>query len=294
MYEKIESCPVCSNNKFTNEIICNDYSISNEQFVIVRCDHCKFLLTNPRPLPDRLSSYYESDNYVSHSNKANNIINLAYKIARYFTLRSKHKLIQKCSNKDNSLLDYGCGTGSFLTFCKNKGWKVAGIEPNEKARKIASNDSSIRIEQKLEHLDPKDSYAIITLWHVLEHIPDLNNALEKIATKLSKKGTLIIAVPNPESWDAQHYKKYWAGYDVPRHLYHFTQSSVKQLMKNHKLKVKNIVPMKLDSYYVSLLSETYSKSKNKYFKALLNGYKSNSYARKNNNNYSSLIYIVQK
>ena len=106
MYEKIESCPVCSNNKFTNEIICNDYSISNEQFVIVRCDHCKFLLTNPRPLPDRLGSYYESDNYVSHSNKANNIINLAYKIARYFTLRSKHKLIQKFSNKDNFNIKY--------------------------------------------------------------------------------------------------------------------------------------------------------------------------------------------
>lgn len=294
MYEKIESCPVCSSNKFTNEIICNDYSISNEQFVIVRCDHCKFLLTNPRPRPDRLDAYYKSDNYVSHSNKANNIINIIYKAARYFTLRSKHNLLLKCSDKEKTLLDYGCGTGSFLEFCKNKGWKVAGIEPNEKARNLAINNSNSKVEDKIESLDRETTYNIITLWHVLEHIPDLNLALEKITAKLSKKGTLIIAVPNPESWDAQHYKKYWAAYDVPRHLYHFTQSSIKELMKRHKLKVKEVIPMPLDSFYVSLLSETYKKSKNKYFKAIINGYKSNSYARKNHNNYSSLIYIVQK
>jgi len=294
MYKKLESCPICKSKKFDNEIICNDYTVSNEKFVIVKCVSCQLLFTNPRPDSKQIGKYYDSELYVSHSSKSNNLINSIYKIARHFTLRNKHNLIKKYSLENKTLLDYGSGTGHFLSFCKNKDWNVTGIEPNKVAREKANKNTKNAVLENINTIDNDTKFQIITLWHVLEHVEDLNKLLIKLTSLLNKKGTLIIAVPNPESWDAKKYKLHWAGYDVPRHLYHFSQDSIKTLMKNHKLKIKEILPMKLDSYYVSMLSEKYKNKSNNYFRAVINGYKSNRYAKKNNKNYSSLIYIIQK
>lgn len=294
MYEKIEHCPICGCTDFSNEIICNDYTVSNEQFVIVRCNACQFLITNPRPSANSLVSYYDSELYISHNSKGNTLVNRIYKLARFFTLRKKQKLIKRLVTKNYTLLDYGCGTGHFISFCKEKGWNVSGVEPNNNARKIANDITENNVVDSIEELKDKSLYQVITLWHVLEHVPDLNLLLKKLIGKLDKKGTLIVAVPNPESWDAKLYKQYWAGYDVPRHLYHFSQENMKQLMEKHKLRIKEMIPMKLDSYYVSMLSEQYKNKNGNYIKSVINGYKSNSYAKQNKNNYSSIIYIIQK
>jgi 2-polyprenyl-3-methyl-5-hydroxy-6-metoxy-1,4-benzoquinol methylase len=266
--------------------------------VIVKCASCSFEFTNPRPKKETLSKFYQSASYISHSNKITGPTDIIYRIARFFALRGKLKLINKFYQKGH-LLDYGCGTGAFLQTCKNDGWEISGIEVDEKTRLNTQASLQVPILENIEQLEKDQSFDIITLWHVLEHVLDLNQVITHLKNRLSKKGKLIVAVPNNASYDQQLYQEHWAAYDVPRHLYHFDQKTIKQLMKNHQLKLVQTLPMPLDPYYVSLLSEqhliTAGKNKgNKFLNAIVNGYKSNAYAKKNHNNYSSLIYVFEK
>ena len=293
MYTRLDACPVCKHDQFENLMILKDHSISRESFAIVKCKNCAFIFTNPRPGDEVIGSYYESDDYISHQNKSTNLVNFAYKVVRSFTLKKKEKLISRFQGKGN-LLDIGCGTGHFLEYCKKQGWKINGVEADENARKIATEQTGEALHSSVHEVPDKPTYDIISLWHVLEHIPDLNEALTKIRKLLKSKGRLLIAVPNHESWDAAHYGDYWAAWDVPRHLWHFDQKSMKDLLKNHQLKIEEVIGMPFDAYYVSMLSERYKTGGNNYLTAFRNGMKSNSWAKKNNNNYSSLIYVIKK
>jgi len=293
-YENLIDCPVCGGSNLKNHKVVKDHSVSQESFNIMMCDNCNFQFTNPRPDEGNIGKYYNSEEYISHSDKANSPINFIYKIARKYALSSKRKLINSVANhKKGRLLDYGCGTGYFLENMKSNGWKVYGIEPNEKARSIATEKA--KVKENIEQLNLKNKkFDVITLWHVLEHIHDLNDIIKQLKSILKEKGKLVIAVPNIDSYEQSFYEEHWAAYDVPRHLYHFSQDTMNTLMLKHGLKVKKVYPMKLDAYYISLLSNKYKFQKNKFINSILTGYKSNSYANKNQNNYSSLIYIIKK
>jgi len=298
MYERLSNCPLCSSEQFQNKVICNDFLVSNESFVIVKCDNCTFEFTNPRPKDEFIGDFYQSDSYISHSNKISSFTDIAYRVARFFALKRKVRLVNSY-HSTSRILDYGCGTGAFLAACKKSGWKIAGVELDPKTRDLACNLTDSPIHENLDTIEEKDNFEIITLWHVLEHVTDINSVISQLRQKLTKTGKLIIAVPNVDSLDNEIYKEHWAAYDVPRHLYHFDQSTMKAMMKKHQFKLIDIKPMKLDAYYVSLLSEQYLQSNNKgsgnkYLKSIINGYKSNSYAKNNNNNYSSLIYVLEK
>lgn len=293
MYERLEECPVCKHPACKNLMICKDHLVSEESFALVECMKCHLVFTNPRPAPDNLSKYYQSENYISHTSKANNLTNILYKIARYFTKRDKYQLISKYQ-KPGKILDYGCGTGDLLKFFNNKNWQTKGIEPDPKARQIAADENSINVISDINALNKDEKFNVIMLWHVLEHISDLKKTARKLVRHLEDNGTMFIAVPNHESYDAKHYKENWAAYDVPRHLYHFNQLNIKELFAKMKVKLTNTHPMKLDAYYVSLLSEKNMGKENNYLKAFKTGYKSNKFASQNNNNFSSLIYVVKK
>ncbi|TRX58673.1 class I SAM-dependent methyltransferase [Fulvivirga sp. M361] len=292
MLEQLENCPVCHDKQFHNELTCKDHTVSSENFVLVRCQKCSFLFTNPRPSSANIGNYYQSDNYVSHQNKANNLINLIYKLSRHFTLINKVKLINKLQAV-GKLLDVGCGTGHFLSYASKSNWHVQGIEPDIHARQNAEQLTQSKIHSSLEDIT-EEQFNVITLWHVLEHVPDLDGYILSITRLLTSDGTIIVAVPNHKSYDAQLYKEYWAGYDVPRHLYHFSQNTMKRLLSNYNLEITHTLPMKLDAFYVSLLSEKYMGTGFKgLIKSLINGLKSNNYASKHTNDYSSLIYIIR-
>ncbi|MGK7393786.1 MAG: class I SAM-dependent methyltransferase [Candidatus Cyclobacteriaceae bacterium M3_2C_046] len=292
MFFTIENCPICNHSQFTNHLICKDYLVSHESFSIVNCENCQFKFTNPRPTDKKLDNYYQSDQYISHSNKSQDIISFLYKLIRNYTISKKLKLIKSLKPGFRSLLDVGCGTGDFLNYCQNKGLKVQGVEPNETARNqtIAKN---IVVYKEIYGIDNSIKYDIITLWHVLEHLPDLNKNLTTLAEKLEDNGLLFIAVPNYESYDSKYYREYWAAYDVPRHLYHFNKSNMAQLLNKHYLKIISVFPMKFDAFYVSMLSEKYKNQTDNLFKAFMIGLKSNIKSKKGNN-YSSLIYVAQK
>lgn len=289
------TCPICANVHLENSNFCKDYTVSHENFSLVKCTVCGLKITSPRPTDSELSKYYLSEDYISHSNKARSIIDKAYLFIRKFTLKRKVKLISQFASIP-TILDYGCGTGEFLNICKSAGWVTTGIEPSTKARQMANQLSNLRVYSSSTDL-PDVKYEIITLWHVLEHISDLDAVVKDLSKRLSDHGTIFIAVPNYECYDAAIYKDYWAGYDVPRHLWHFSKHSIEKLLHSHSLKLKSILPMSFDSFYVSLLSERY-KNNNAYsiagcINAFMIGLRSNIKAKKTGK-YSSLIYIVQK
>ncbi len=252
-------------------------------------------MTNPRPDDDQLPKYYQSDAYISHSNKSLTFIDRAYKIVRRFTLSWKYKLILKYSEKGTaSVLDFGCGTGSFLQKCRQHGIKISGVEPSETARQQAIRDTGTEIVSTPNNLT--DQYDVITLWHVLEHVSNFNETLALLRSHLTENGTIFIAVPNLNSLDANIFRQRWAGYDVPRHLWHFNIKTMERILTQNHLRLTNILPMKLDAYYVSLLSEKYKNPKggvSNIARAMLLGWKSNRAAH-TTGEYSSLIYIARK
>lgn len=292
MYHKDDKCPVCGSKDIRNFIICKDHFLSGESFAINECGQCTFRFTNPRPVDSELDKYYDSNQYPSHNHRPSTLMDYVYRIVRRYTLKEKLKLVNSLSERAN-LLDVGCGTGEFLQVCKHDGWSTRGVEKNSKARQQAENIVGLSIDRELYDINRGGEFQVITLWHVLEHLPSIHEAMNHLKKILAVKGHIIIAVPNHLSYDARKYEAYWAAYDIPRHLSHFNQKSFKTLARLHDFKVKNILPMKLDAYYVSLLSEKYKNTRFKLINSIITGFKSNRYA-KNDNNYSSLIYILKK
>ncbi|SEG26565.1 class I SAM-dependent methyltransferase [Algoriphagus boritolerans] len=296
MLERLSKCPLCKSGRFLNYTEITDHAVTRETFILCKCSDCQLLFTNPRPSTTQIGPYYNFPEYFSHADKAKNLTQWIYQKTRNYNISKKVDFIQQFKKK-GKLLDYGCGTGEFLKEAKSRGWKIAGIEPNEKARNQARLKLKDKVKYSLEEIKKEASFDIITLYHVLEHIHDLRKTIKKLLNHLKSDGYLIIAVPNYESHDAKKYGKYWAGWDVPRHLYHFNTAAIESFKNEFDLELCSVKPMKLDSFYVSLLSEGYLDKQTslltKYWKAFHSGLKSNKLARKSGE-YSSNIFVFQK
>jgi 2-polyprenyl-3-methyl-5-hydroxy-6-metoxy-1,4-benzoquinol methylase len=291
--ETVTQCPVCGNSTFSPFLVCEDYLVSNQKFKIQQCQQCNFRLTNPRPDNNSIGAYYKSDQYVSHNDKGGGLINTAYRLVRNYTLRSKLTLINKLTGKPGKILDVGCGTGAFLESCREGGWLVTGMEPDPDARAIAREKLKADIKPDLKALAGTEPFDIISLWHVLEHIPNLDESINQLRQLLAEQGTLLIAVPNSDSYDAQLFREYWAAYDVPRHLHHFTPSTIELLFNKHGFKLVKQLPMVFDAFYIAMLSTRYQTGGTDYLKSIQVGLSSNARARKTGNS-SSLIYLFKK
>ncbi|WP_340200992.1 class I SAM-dependent methyltransferase [Ascidiimonas sp. W6] len=267
---------------------CKDHSVSGEEFELVYDAVFDMLKTDP--VPDNLEAYYNSEAYISHTDGKRTLFEKVYQWVKNYTLANKLSYLEKHHHSKGRLLDIGAGTGDFLVEAKTSGWEVSGIEPNEDARARAEN-KGIQLNPDLDDLIENKFHAI-TMWHVLEHIQDLDKQIESLRKVLVSNGTLFVAVPNFKSYDALHYKQYWAAYDVPRHLWHFSQTSIQKIFEKHEMKVVEIIPMKFDAYYVSLLSEKYKTGKMNVMKAFFTGFVSNWKGNKTKQ-YSSLIYVIK-
>ena len=271
-----------------------DHSVSGEEFQLIYNEKLEMLETFPQPSKSELPKYYQSEDYISHTDAKRNVFEKVYHFVKSIALKQKLKLINSLETEDKRLLDIGCGTGDFLKVAKDNYWKVTGVEPNPGARLIANqktNNSVYDIEQLLTF--EKQSFDVITLWHVLEHLPNLEDHIEIFESLLKPYGRLIIAVPNYKSFDAQYYKTYWAAFDVPRHLWHFSQKAISKLVSQKGMSVIKKEPMLFDAYYVSLLSEKYKNGFMNPIKAFWIGWQSN-FKAKGSKEFSSLIYIIEK
>ena len=270
-----------------------DYSVSGEEFQLLHNLELDMLETFPQPKEDKLPDYYKTEDYISHTDSKRNLFEKVYHLVRSISLKRKLNLINSFNSTEKNLLDVGCGTGDFLQIALKNNWNVSGIEPNPDARKIANsktNNSVFEIDQLLKF--KPNSFDVITLWHVLEHLPNLDNHLSVFKQLLKANGTLIIAVPNFKSFDALYYKNFWAAFDVPRHLWHFSQQSITKLVSKKEMKVTKTLPMTFDSFYVSMLSEKYKKGSLNIFNAFRVGLLSNLKAKRSGE-YSSLIYVIK-
>ncbi len=275
------------NNIFFKKV--KDYSVSNEVFDLHHNPEYDLLITFPKPSLEALPNYYESDNYISHTDRSRTLFERAYRLIKSIAIKKKISLINKHANKGN-LLDIGAGTGSFLHAAKKDGWQTIGLEPSEKAKQFASL-KDLKFIDNLNDI-PTQSQDIITMWHVLEHVPNLDEYLFELKRIIKPSGTIFIAVPNFKSFDASYYGKFWAAYDVPRHLWHFSKGSIQKLFSEKQMRLEAVLPMKFDSYYVSLLSEKNRNGKIKPLRAFFVGLKSN-YEAKQTKEYSSHIYVIK-
>lgn len=274
----------------SKNIIVKDFLVSGETYELIHDPELDLLKTHPQPSKDVLGKYYESQNYISHSDDSRGIMDTIYFIVKKWSLQKKINLIFKQNGGEGSILDVGAGTGEFLKVAMSKGWKVQGVEPNEIARNLAT-EKGICIKESLSSF--KDAkYDVITLWHVLEHIPNLQETIKQLSSLVKTGGTLIIAVPNFKSHDANYYKEFWAAYDVPRHLWHFSQNAVKKLFSENFTLI-DTKPMIFDSFYVSLLSEKYKSDKKFSLTAFWVGLVSNIKGWRTNE-YSSHIYCFRR
>jgi predicted SAM-dependent methyltransferase len=267
-----------------------DHSVSKESFDLLLDEELQLLKTHPQPSLDKLPSYYESEDYISHTDSRRTLFEKLYHIVKTNALKSKVAIINKENPSKGNLLDIGAGTGDFLNQAQKSGWKCIGIEPNEKAKSMAVS-KGVLFTSTLEVLDDH-SFDVITMWHVLEHVPDIEFQIKTLKRLLKPNGTIIIAVPNFKSFDAKHYQSYWAAYDVPRHLWHFSKISIDKLFSKENLKLKKVQPMWFDSFYVCLLSEKYKTGKMNFVKGFFYGFLSNCsgiYKKQ----YSSHIYIIK-
>lgn len=267
-----------------------DHSVSKEIFELYYDETLDMLITSPQPNENILGKYYESDDYISHTDNKRSLFEKAYHFVKGIALKNKLNLINAQQPAKGKILDIGAGTGDFLSVAQKSGWQTIGVEPSAKAKAIAKN-KGVSFVEKTSELE-NNSFDVITMWHVLEHVPNLDNQIKELKRLLKPNGTLIIAVPNFKSFDAKYYGSFWAAYDVPIHFWHFSKKAIKTLFEKEGMELEKVLPMKFDSFYVSLLSEKYKSGKMNFVKAFFIGLQSN-WKAKRNFEYSSHIYVLK-
>jgi 2-polyprenyl-3-methyl-5-hydroxy-6-metoxy-1,4-benzoquinol methylase len=288
-------CPVCGSSDIHPILTAKDHSVSGEDFVIWQCQSCTLRFTQDVPDENSIGPYYQSQDYISHSNTNKGLLNKLYQAVRKFTLGQKSGLVISHTTQKGRILDIGAGIGAFLNEMKQKGWDIEGVEPDYGARQQARNLFAINLKPTPELYQlPHGSYDAITLWHVLEHVEPLQDYVAQLKKLLTPNGRIFIAVPNYTSLDADLYGNRWAAYDVPRHLYHFTPRSIEVLVEKHGMKIITRKPMWFDAFYISLLSSKYRTGSTSWLGAGINGIRSNFKALVNKKKASSLIYIISK
>ena len=265
------NCQICNSSKNKEYIKVKDrFNISNDNFIIVKCG-CGFVFLNPRPGKSEIGKFYNSKDYQPHSSTS-----IFYKIAQNYSFKWKFSLIKNLVTNKSKILDYGSGDGTFSKYLKSKNFTVDTYEP------ILNDMVSTVGTQK---------YDLITLWHSLEHIHDLNDDIQIIKKHLKENGKILIAVPNINSIDAKIFKHKWVAYDAPRHLYHFNSKTIKALLFNHNISIKSKIPVIQDTFFNILLSLNTSNFFVKMFKFLFLSFYSFITIKFNNKYSSSNIYI---
>jgi 2-polyprenyl-3-methyl-5-hydroxy-6-metoxy-1,4-benzoquinol methylase len=271
-------------------ITVKDFSVSGESFSLLLNEEYQLLKTHPQPTLDKLGAYYEFEDYISHTDGKRTLFEKMYHFVKRNAIRKKVSLINSYHPVKGKVLDIGAGTGDFLLECKNQNWEIHGIEPNDKAKTIAIG-KGINFAENIESLE-NNSFDVITMWHVLEHVPDVEHQIAELKRLLKPNGTIIIAVPNFKSFDAKHYKEFWAAYDVPRHLWHFSKIAIEKLFDKQNMNLEDVKPLWFDSFYVSLLSEKYKTGKMNFISGFFIGLASN-VSGMFKKEFSSHIYVLK-
>ena len=291
-----KECPLCSSPSIKKLFACKDHFASGESFDIFECSECGFTFTQGVPDESEIGRYYESPDYVSHSNTSKGVLNKLFHIVRNIMLRRKVSLVKKLTLlRHGKLLDYGAGTGYFASSMQKAGWNVTAIEKSKAAREQGKDLFGIDMQpEEALAAQPDKKYNVVTLWHVMEHIQQLDDFWEQLHRILDDSGIAIVAVPNRASYDAEFYREHWAAYDTPRHLWHFTGSTLAKWASKHKFILERRYPMPFDGFYISMLSERYKGRKLATLRGVWNGFLGWIASFDKCGASSSIIYIFRK
>ena len=289
-------CPLCNSSAIKKRFACIDEFATGESFDVYECAGCGLAFTQNIPDEKEIDRYYESPTYISHSNTSKGIVNSTYHLVRKLMLRNKARLVERLTLlKNGKILDYGAGTGHFARVMASKGWDVTAIEKNSRARELALSEFGFRMHPVEALADIKErELDVVTMWHVMEHIQEPDKMWEQLYRILDDTGIAVIAVPNSISYDAQRYREHWAAYDVPRHLWHFTPSTIMQWGEKHGFVLERQYTMPFDGFYISMLSEQYKGSRLHTIKGFWNGFKGWIAQWKRRSASSSIIYVFRK
>jgi 2-polyprenyl-3-methyl-5-hydroxy-6-metoxy-1,4-benzoquinol methylase len=296
--ENVTHCPACDNNAAPLTCLSGtDHLVSKEVFHVSACQVCGHMYTNPRPNELSISKYYESADYISHQDGSRNVREYIYHQVKRLMLIRKKRIVRRFVKPGSSFLDIGCGTGEFLRTLMDAGYITTGVEPLTQARQLASA-KGISVYDSLESIEEGNrTFDGISLWHVFEHMYDIQDNMNKFRACLSNDGCLFVAVPIRDSFDAVCYKGHWAAYDLPRHLHHFSRNALVSMAKSNGFMLLGRYSLPFDSYYVSLLSESYMQFLPRwlgYIRALAIGMLSNMLALIGNRPASSELFVFKK
>lgn len=194
-------------------------------FTIVRCDTCGLLYQSPRPAESSIDRLYPAayepfqggfsdDGYIPRD------------------LRRTVAFVDSIKPGGGRLLDVGCGVGDFLAALRRSAvsWKMAGVEPSPHAVAVAQQ-RGLPVQQGTLETAPADSFDVITLWNVLEHVPDPRATLREIDRRLAPDGVLCLAVPVCDSWEARLFRNRWVGWELPRHFFLFNHATIRRTLE---------------------------------------------------------------
>lgn len=275
---------------------CTDYLVSMEEFNICKCRQCDFIFTADYPDASEAGRYYESPEYISHSDSRRTLTDRAYQFARKIMLRRKRRMVIETTGlAKGNVLDIGSGTGHFLNVMKEAGWDITGIEINKSAREYAASQFSLKVlpPEELKAL-PSEEFDCITLWHVAEHLYDLNRYFNEIKRLLKPDGIVLVALPNSYSFDSAHFGKFWAAYDVPRHLWHFNYMTFPDFASKAEFTISSIRPLPLDVFYISILSEKHKKNPAPFITGIIKGAYFSMLSIFNRLKSSSLVFVLKR
>ena len=235
------SCDLCGSGASTPVLTGPDrVSWLGGQFTLVRCQVCGLLYQNPRPTAQAITAFYERgyDPYVMVPEEERSTIR---RWRRRFGMEGRCKPILD-RKPPGRLLDVGCGTGIFLDAMRRHGWQVQGVELNEGAAQYSRDRLGLDVfAGPLEQAHyPDNTFDVVTLWDVLEHLPSPRLALQTFRRILKLDGLLVFRVPNAGSLDARLFGRYWAGWDLPRHYYAYDPQSARRLLDQSGFEVLKV------------------------------------------------------
>ncbi len=295
-YQEFKPCPLCGASGQIPYAGCTDYTVSKEHYTLMRCPSCGMVYTLDPPSQDKMAQYDKLGLKLKLGDSPSGLIGkLYYRVRSYMLGRKAHIVESQSYRTAGTLLNYGAKTGFFSHRMERRGWKVISVEKYHEERQFSLEMFHHRMIDlnEMDKLRP-GTFDVITLWHVFEHNPHPDKLLDRFYDLLRPGGILVMACPNICSTDAMHYGPYWAAYDVPRHLWHFSPTSLCNLVHKHGFTLMHHESMPFDSFYISILSEKQMRHKLAFIRGFLYGLHSWLVSLSKRGKSSSLVYVFRK
>lgn len=228
------NCNICGSKEYKNFKKINDYQI-------VKCSQCGLVYLNPRPIQQEINKEYSAEYHIERllRKEPKTIKEIEEEINK--NIGRAEEIVSQFGNK-GKLLDIGCSAGFFIACLRRYGWDVKGIDISEWATEFAREKLKLNVfTGMVEDIQFNKKFDIITMYHILEHLPNPIGSLKKVSEIIADDGVLIIKGPNLSSFDRAWHGEKWRRYDLPLHLYHFTPNTYQMILKRAGFSIQKIV-----------------------------------------------------